>query len=120
MIEHELDENNDIVLRNGSFATVVDARQVAQHVRTRLLLYLGEWFLDSRAGTPWFQEVFVKPVNLSSVESIIKQRILNTPELARIIEFALDFPDPTTRLLQVRFTAETEFGGFVFTEELSL
>lgn len=116
MIEWLLDEDNDIVLRNGSFATVDSSQQVAQHVRTRLLFYLEEWFLDARVGTPWFQEVFVKPVNLPLIESIIKARILETPEVARIIEFSIDFPDPNSRALQVNFSAETTYGETITIE----
>lgn len=110
MIERALDSNNDILIKNGSFATVTDGAQVVQHVRTRLLFYLGEWFLDTRSGTPWIQEVFVKPINPSLVESIIKTRIANTPELKQITEFSMSLPDKATRKLQVSFSAETEFG----------
>jgi len=110
MIERALDINNDILLKNGSFAVVKEGEQVVQHVRTRLQFYLTEWFADKRAGTPWFQEVFVKPFNPGVVENIIKSRIANTPELKEIIEFSMVVDDPATRKLQVSFSAETEYG----------
>lgn len=111
MIERALNSKNDIIIKNGSFATVSDGAQVVQHVRTRLLFYLGEWFLDTSSGTPWFQEVFVKPINPRLVESIIKNRISNTPELKDITEFSMSLPDKSNRQLQVSFSAETEFGS---------
>ncbi len=110
MIERALDSNNDILIRNGSFATTKDGAQVTQHVRTRLQFYLEEWFADKRAGTPWFQEVFIKPFNVGAVENIIKLRIANTPELDRIIEFSMAVPTPANRQLIVSFSAETTFG----------
>ena len=110
MIERALDSNNDLLIRNGSFATVSDGAQVAQHVRTRLLFYLGEWFANLNSGTPWLQEVFVKPFNPSLVENIIKSRIANTPELKSITEFTMELPDPAVRQLKVSFSAETEYG----------
>lgn len=110
MIERALDSNNDILIRNGSFATVTEGPQIAQHVRTRLLFYLGEWFLDTRSGPPWLQEVFVKPINPRLVESVIKTTITNTPGLKQITEFSMSLPDKTNRQLQVSFSANTEFG----------
>lgn len=110
MIERALDSDNDIVIRNGSFATTSGGAQVAQHVRTRLQFYLGEWFADNRAGTPWFQEVFTKPFNVGAVETIIKLRIAGTPDLEKIIEFSMSVPTPANRQLIVSFSAETSFG----------
>lgn len=110
MIERALDSNNDILIRNGSFALTRDGAQVTQHVRTRLQFYLGEWFADNRAGTPWFQEIFVKPFNIGAVEAIIKSRIANTPDLKEIVEFSLSVPTPANRQLVVSFSAETTFG----------
>ena len=110
MISRALDGNNDIFIRNGSFATVTDGSQVLQHVRTRLLFYLGEWFADNRAGTPWFEEVFIKPFNVANTENVIKSRIANTPDLQSIIEFSMAVPNPADRQLIVSFSAETTFG----------
>lgn len=109
-VSRALDSNNDIIVRNGRIAIVSEGEQVLQHVRTRLLFYLNEWFLDLAAGTPWYQEVFVKPVNLDNIESVIKTRIAQTPELASITSFSLETDDPNTRILRVNFTAETEYG----------
>lgn len=109
MIGKALDENNDIFLRNGAIAMTTDGAEVMQHVRSRLLFYRGEWFLDITAGVPYFQEVFVKPANIARVESLIKEEILNTPGVLRLIDFSLDF-DATTRLLNATVSAETTYG----------
>tara|TARA_R110000744_G_scaffold48819_2_gene106341 strand:+ start:1091 stop:1456 length:366 start_codon:yes stop_codon:yes gene_type:complete len=110
MIERALDSNNDILIRNGSFATVEDGAQVNQHVRSRLQFYLGEWFLNTNTGTPWIQEIFVKPIDPRLVESVIRSKINNTPDLKMITEFSMSLPDRNTRQLRVNFSAETEFG----------
>ena len=31
---------------------------VGNKISERLKLFLGEWFLDSTDGTPWYQEIF--------------------------------------------------------------
>lgn len=110
MIERALDSNNDILIRNGSFATVNEGEQTVQFVRTRLLFYFGEWFLDKRVGTPWFQEIFVKPFNPGLVENIIKSRIANTEGVKEIIEFSMELLNPETRKLKISFSAETDYG----------
>lgn len=110
MISRALNSNNDIFVSNGRISVVTEGAQVAQHVRTRLLFYLKEWFLDLSAGTEWFESVFVKPVNLATIESVIKARIANTPELSAIRSFEMSIPDPTNRQLILSFEAETDYG----------
>lgn len=110
MIERALNSDNDIFLSGGSIRTTNEGAQVLQHVRTRLLFYLEEWFLDTTTGTPWFQEILTKPVDLARVESIIKTRITDTPGVEEIIDFAMDYVGGTTRKLTVTFSAITTFG----------
>jgi len=110
MIGRALDSNNDLIVENGSFKTVGDGAEVVQHVRSRLLFYKEEWFLDKKAGTPYYQEVFVKPVNLNNIESILKLRILGTPGVEKLTAFAMVFEGGNKRGLSVSFSAETTFG----------
>jgi hypothetical protein len=116
MIGRALNSNNDLVLVAGQIATVEQMAETAQHCRTRLLFYTGEWFLDTDAGTPWFQEIFVKPTNLANVESIIKSRILNTPGVLSLTDFAMDYQGGRARQLKVDFSANTIYA----TEPLEL
>lgn len=109
MIGKALNSDNDIFLENGQFALVEEGAETVQHVRTRLLFYRGEWFLDLEAGVPYFEEIFVKPVNLANVESILKQTILQTDGVERLLTFSLDYEN-TTRKLTVEFSAETIYG----------
>jgi len=110
MIGRGLDSNNDLVIAGSNFAIVEDGAETVQHVRTRLLFYFGEWFLDTFAGTPYFEQIFTKPANLANIESILKTRILNTPGVIRLIEFSLEYTGQSQRRLVVDFSAETEFG----------
>ena len=114
MIGHALDSNNDLIIEKGALKLVEDGAEVVQHVRTRLLFYLEEWFLDLQAGTPWFQEVFLKPANLANIESLLKQRILETPGVqSPLIEFSVDYQGGSSRLLTVDFSAQTTFGSII-------
>lgn len=106
MIGRALNSSNDIFLSKGSFKTVEEGAEVVQHVRTRLLFYYGEWFLDKSAGTPYLESIFVKPADLGLIESILKQRILETPGIEKLTEFSMAF-DGVDRSLSISFSAET-------------
>tara|TARA_R110000744_G_scaffold20470_1_gene53727 strand:- start:2604 stop:2969 length:366 start_codon:yes stop_codon:yes gene_type:complete len=110
MIGRALDSNNDLLIKAGNFQIVEDGEEVVQHVRTRLQFYLEEWFLDLKSGTPYFQQIFTKPINLANIESIFKSKILNTPEVDRLIEFSMSYEGESKRKLTVSFSAETIFG----------
>ena len=110
MIGRALDSNNDIMVRGGSLLTVADGAEIVQHVRSRLLFYFGEWFLDIDAGVPYFQEIFTKPANLANIESIFKSKILRTPGVQRLTDFSMIYEGGSSRTLSVSFSAETTFG----------
>ena len=109
MISRSLNSSNDLYLLNGRISTVQDGNEVLQHVRTRLLTYQAEWFLDTTAGVPYLQSILIKPANLSATESIIKSEILQTPGVDGLSSFGLEF-NKTTRTLNINFTAQTTYG----------
>lgn len=119
MISRALNSNNDLIIESGKLKLVKDGEEVVQHVRSRLLFYLEEWFLDLRAGTPYFQQIFIKPVNLANVESILKSKILATPGVIRLLEFSMDYAGSSDRTLRVFFSAETSF-GVINNEEVTI
>jgi len=106
---YALNSSNDLTLTSGSISRTDEGDQVVQHVRTRLLFYEGEWFLDTDAGIPYIQEVFIKPANIALTEGLIKAEITQTPGVEKLISFVSDF-NKTTRTLTVDFEALTEFG----------
>ncbi len=111
MISLATNAENDLFLDplTGSIARAKDAQEVAQHVRSRLLFYLGEWFLDIETGMPWFQRIFAKPANLTETEARMKSEIQGTPGVLKIDTFELIF-DRTTRKVRVAFSLTTTYG----------
>ena len=71
---------------------------VAQRVRTRLLMLLGEWFLAVDDGTPYLQLILIKNVNLDHVRSALRARILETEGVTGIVSLVLDFDSAVRRL----------------------
>lgn len=116
MIGRALDSNNDIIITGTSFQLVEGASEVLQHVRTRLLFYYGEWFLDTEAGIPYLNEVFTKPTDLAKIESIFKASILSTEGIESLTEFSMEYEGGSQRKLVVSFSAETIYGQITKSE----
>jgi hypothetical protein len=54
----KLDANGDYSFGHGEADFWINQPEgVAQKVQTRLLLWVGEWFLDKTVGTPWLQQI---------------------------------------------------------------
>ena len=86
---------------------------VAQAVKTRLLLYLAEWFLDVTDGTPWFQSIVGRHPN-TDPNTFVKQRILGTPNVTSIVSFTSSFVGPTRKYTMTAVIA-TAFGNATVT-----
>lgn len=112
MIGKAIDSSNDILLQNGKIAMTKDGAEVMQSVLCRLRTFKGEWFLDTSAGMPWYQEVFTRPANLPSIEARIKAEILNTDGVEKLTKFSTSL-DRTLRRLTVSFEAVTSYGEIV-------
>lgn len=84
-----LGADGDIDLLDGDFRLLEGADAVVQHLRCRLKLVLGEYFLDTRLGFPWFQIVFVKRPNLMLIRAAFRRLILSTPGIIALLELSL-------------------------------
>ena len=105
-------ETHDIVVRRYDLQLVRDVDLIAQNIKQRLWLFLGEWYLNRNAGVPYFQEILVKGPNQTRVESIFKATIVETRGVLDLLEFGLEY-DPQRRRLSVNFTVRVESGDRV-------
>jgi hypothetical protein len=90
---------------------------VAQAIKTRLLLWVGEWFLDTTDGTPWKSQV-LGPRAGTNPDAAIKQRILGTPGVKAIVDYSSNF-DGGSRAFSVKVTVATDFGNATVTQVLT-
>ncbi len=81
---------------------------VAQAVRTRLLLFAHEWFLDTTDGTDWFGKVLGKYTQ-GTRDAVIRERILNTPGVNTILSYSSQF-NSATRTFTVNASLDTIYG----------
>lgn len=83
------DGTGDLLLTtvNGgkTLTLVTDKVQwAAQKLTNRFLFFLGEWFLDTTQGLPYFQQIAVKNPNLRVLKQIFTKVILSTPPIVSI------------------------------------
>lgn len=97
----------DIVTQGEQF--LHEREEVAQTIKTRLALFLGEYFRNITDGTPWFEQILGKQVNRDTTEAALRNRIASTPNVVRLLQFSTDF-DLTARKLSVSATALSTFG----------
>lgn len=101
------EESGDIVTRGQQF--VSEREEIAQTVKTRLRLFLGEYFRDIRDGTPWYEQILGKFTSLDAAEAALRNRITNTPGVIRLTSFSTDF-DINTRAYSVSAGILTQYG----------
>lgn len=120
MADLQLDPNtHDLVLTRFDLSLVDGNELIVQRIKQRLLLFLGEWYLDVEAGVPWFQEILVKGVDLGRVETLIKRTIVGTEGVTRLTALDLNFT-PEPRRLSVSFRAVGENGEDLAVEDFEL
>ena len=83
---------------DGSLAVVRDTEAVGQHVRQRLMTYLGEWFLDREVGVPWIRDIVGHGYDPVMAESVLKAEILDTDGVTEINSFSVRFDNSTRGL----------------------
>jgi hypothetical protein len=90
---HDLafDQAGNLMMATGSEA-------IGQHVRQRLMVFEGEWFLDREAGTPWLQQIMGKPYSPALAEAVVKAQIMGTPGVREITSFSVSFTRDVRRL----------------------
>lgn len=87
--------DGDIVTHGDHFATGKEATR--QGIIRRLRLFLGEYFLDSTEGTPWFQNILGK-TQADIAAASIKQRILTAPGVVGISRFEFDIDQKSRKI----------------------
>lgn len=101
MIYRQLDVNGDYQL--SSFLQN-SPQTVGQAILTRLLLWRGEWFMNTGEGTPYLQDILGRNSNYNME---IKARILETEGVIELTDYASSI---NNRNLTVQCTVNTIYG----------
>ncbi len=105
----KLSADGDYTFGNGQLDFYRDIPEaVAQSVKTRLLLWLGEWFLNIEDGTPYMQGILGKYSEVFA-DTTIQDRVTTGQGVVNIDNF-VSTKDPDNRSLSVQFDLNTIYG----------
>ena len=105
--------DGDLTISGLDLQFVDGGQAVAQRLTQKLKLFRGEWFLDRRAGVPYFRDIIGQKTARSGVIStIIKRVIQDDPDVERLESFELDF-EGVDRQLQIEFRARLTDGAVI-------
>jgi hypothetical protein len=85
-----------------------EPEMVAQNILTRLRLFTREWFLDTREGTPYREEVLGKHTR-DTYANALRRRIIQTNGVLSLDSFDYAF-NGETRTVDVRAEVTTIYG----------
>ncbi len=108
----KLDENDDFVFGHNKQDYLLDSKAVAQAIYTRIKLLKNEWWEDLEDGTPLFQKVLgskITPNTKNAVDLIMRDRILNTPDVETILGYKSEV-DTVNRVYSMVCSVQTKYG----------
>lgn len=79
----------DLHLESGQLHFWDGDEQRLQSMVTLLRFDLGEWFLNSAEGVPWFEQVLVHNPNMRAVREILRRVLLLTPGALEVTRLEL-------------------------------
>lgn len=78
--------------------------RAAQRITTALFLFRGEWFLDLKAGVPYYRDVFVKSPDLTLIRALFRNTVASDPDVVDVPRVDLDL-DRSNRHLTIEIEA---------------
>lgn len=101
--------DGDLALVNGRLALVSGTAEKEQKIKDRLGLALGEWFIDTRIGAPWFVFVLGHVPDLEVVRRFVRSIITSVPGVVDVPELVVEH-DGATRETSVTWRAIDDEG----------
>lgn len=109
----------DVVIENDDFVLIDGLDAIRQELDIALHTFLGEWFLDTRIGMPWFQKILGAKPRLSVVLSIFRDAILKVNGILSVTDLNVVFDAPS-RELSISFRAISTEGEIEYNKEFIL
>ena len=105
-----LTKDGDFDLTARGLQITSDVQTLAiQDIRGRLLLWLGEWFLDVRQGFPWLEVVFVGRPDIRIIGQLLRRAISTSPFVEKLAGVEVSF-DKAAREFSFAFNAQLTDG----------
>lgn len=107
----KLTAQNDYSFGNGLNDFYYDKEAIAQAIKTKILLFYGEWWEDITIGIPMFQSILGQ-VDQESIKTtsalLLRKRILETPGVRSVDDIQTEIIKRTLRFTIYCTTVENE------------
>ena len=113
------DITGDLAFENEKLVMIEGNQEIQQLLVSRLRTFLGEYFLNTDVGVPYFQVIFEKGVNPTVIYNIFVEKITQTDGILELSELDIDV-DMATRSATVEIEAMSEEGFISFTLPLGV
>lgn len=97
-----LTSGHDLLVENFDLVLTINENAVAQRVKQALLLFKGEWFLDTDIGIPYYDSILGQKHSIDGVKSLYIAHIKKVEGVKEIIEFNIEFND-AARAITINF-----------------
>lgn len=105
-------DSHDIVFVNGGcMVTYTPQEVVVQRLKIALSTFMGEWFLDTSLGIPYFQQILGQKRSKDGVDVIFQTAISNLDLVEQLVSFE-STADSSLRTYEASFSVRT-VEGFV-------
>jgi len=101
--------NNDFVYEDGRLVTITGVDALAQILKNKISIWLGEWYLAENFGVDYFGLFNQKTFLDKRFRLIISNILLSDSRVNKIIKLNVSF-DNSTREITASFTVETTEG----------
>jgi hypothetical protein len=81
---------HDIVFKNGSIQFTSEGEITLQKIKTKLLFFSGDYFLNENAGVDYLKYVFEKGVSDESIQNLFISVFQKIPEITEIIDLKIE------------------------------
>jgi hypothetical protein len=99
----------DLIIEDGDFVWVAGIDSIEQDIRTALLMFRGEWFLDLTQGVPYHQSILGQKTPLTVIREIFRTQLLTIPGVLAVLALEVSFK-ATIRKLTVTWKVSTDLG----------
>jgi hypothetical protein len=107
MLEKDLllSGSHDLAIESFDLKLTNDEQVVAQRVKRALLLFKGEYFLDSELGMPYYTDILGTKNSIDSIRGIFINEIKSVEGVKEINAFDIVFNDAARALtIQLKLT----------------
>jgi len=95
----------------GDLAMAEDLEDIRQRVIEALRFGAGEWYLDKNAGVSYLRDVFVRPVEVGAVTTILTDAIRAVDGVESVSGVQVEL-DTEARTMSYSATVHTDLGDF--------